>query len=373
MFFAKKLSFSGQALLLIVTLLIVYGLIAVASAGIVLSNVNFHQSYYYFKSQFWKGLIPGVILAILVFRFPYKEIKKISFFALLAGIILLAGTFIPGLRICQKGACRWVNLGFLAIQPAEIIKLLIIIYLSAWLEKHQKSLKSFFRGLLPILLICGLVGTMILIEPDLGTLGVLTLSIILLLFLGNVKIYHLGVLFLIGIIIVFLAINFLPYASNRWHSFVNPGSDIQGKSYQSYQSLIALGSGGLLGRGLGNSLQKYRFLPEPVGDSIFAIIGEELGFLGGAVLILLLFLFVYFGIRIARRAPDRFGYFLVNGIIILIAVQSLINLAAITRLIPLTGITLPFISYGGTSLAISLTSVGLILNVDRNRRGKNNF
>ncbi len=367
-----KLSFSGRVLLIVTSLLVFYGLLAVASAGVVLSNINFHQSYYYFINQFWKGLIPGIILFILSFKFPYKKIKKRIFLSLLlvGGIILLVGVFIPGIRICQKGACRWINLGFFSIQPTEIIKLLIIIYLSAWLEKYQKSVKNSFWDLIPMLSVCGIVGVIILREPDLGTLGVIALTIIAILFLSDIKLSYLGFLFLIGIVIVFLAINYLPYAINRWHSFINPENDIQGKGYQVYQSLIALGSGGLLGRGLGCSLQKYRFLPEPVGDSIFAVIGEELGFIGAAGLILLFMVFTYFGFKIARQSSDKFGYFLVNGIVILIAVQALINLAATTRLIPLTGITLPFISYGGTSLAVLLMSVGLILNVDCYRKKK---
>ena len=365
---SKNLSSSGQFLLAITICLVICGLFFVTSAGVALSQLKFHQSYYYLKNQLWKGVVPGIILGLTAFFIPYKHWKKYSFLLLLSSAFLLLGVFIPGLGICHKGAHRWLNLGFFTIQPTEIVKLSIILYLAAWLENHQRHLKNFKEGLLPILLVCGIIGALILLEPDLGTLGVIALTVGLILFLGQAKISHLLSICLLGIIIIVLAIHTFPYAANRWHSFLHPTTDIQGKSYQIYQSLIALGSGGLFGRGLGKSLQKYRFLPEPVGDSIFAIIGEELGFIGTVALISLFFLFVYFCFRIAQRAPDKFGYFLVSGFAVLVAVQSLINLAAIIRIIPLTGITLPFISYGGTSLAVFLTGVGFILNIDRHRK-----
>ncbi len=278
---------------------------------------------------------------------------------MILSILLLIAVLIPGIGIHLLGARRWINLGFFVFQPSEFIKLCLSIYLAAWFSRKEKGRFAAFSLL--ILLLLGLV----MMEPDMGTAIVIMAEAMAIFFLsGGNAYYFLSAIPALGAL-GFLLIIFSPYRAQRLVSFLNIGQDVSHSSYHVKQILIALGNGGIFGVGIGNSLQKYAYLPENTTDSIFAIIAEELGFIGSTALILMLAVVVWRGFMISVKAPDNFGKLLAAGISTFLAVQMIINLGAQTVLIPLTGIPLPFISYGGSALIIDLCSVGILLNIAR--------
>jgi len=256
-------------------------------------------------------------------------------------------------------------LGPLVLQPSEFLKLSFIIYLSAWMSGKGKAIKDFSQSLVPFLIIVGLVAFLILMEPDIGTLGVIGFSSLIIYFLAGARISHLGLVSFGSVVMFYLLTKFYSHAANRLQVFLHPELDPKGIGYQINQALLALGSGGFFGLGLGQGLQKFKYLPEPASDSIVAVIGEELGFIGIMALLLLFMIFTFRGLKIAQASPDEFGQLLAGGLTGWIVVQALINIAAICGLIPLTGITLPFISLGGSSLAISLIGMGILLNISK--------
>ena len=352
-------------LLITTAVLVFFGLIMIASAGIVLSHENFNQPYFYLKSQLTKGLGVGVLLAFCFYFLPLKIIKKFAFPAFLANLLLLVLIFFPGIGLQAGGARRWLDLGVVAFQPTEVLKLTIILYLAAWFEKKGEAVKDLKEGFLPFLLLLSIPGVLIAAQPDIGTLGIIVFISILIFFAAGARISHLATLGGIGAGVLLLAANFLPHVANRLKTFIDPSTDPQGIGYQIKQAVIAIGSGGIFGVGLSQSLQKYKYLPEPVGDSIMAIIGEEFGFLGLIFLLVLFGIFAYRGLKIAKGAPDKFTQLTAIGITGWIVLQAGLNISAICGLAPLTGMPLPFISYGSTSLAFSLAGVGLLLNISK--------
>lgn len=341
------------------------GLIMVASAGIVYGKVRFGDDYYFLKQQLL-GLGVGLLLLFIFQQVHYKVWQRfvVPIFLLALGLLILV--FIPGFGTTVYGAARWVDLGPLSFQPSEVMKFAIILYLAAWLSnKGRTKASDFFEGLIPFLALMSLVGFLIIKQPDTGTLGLIFLIALAIFFASGANVLHILSLFLGGSFFLLVLIRMAPYRMQRFLVFLNPDHDPMGFGYQMSQALLAIGSGGFLGVGLGQSRQKFNYLPEPVTDSIFAVIGEELGWIG-AVIIVSLFLFLAWrGLRIAAQAPDEFGRLLAVGIVSWIIFQAFINIAAITGLIPLTGIPLPFISYGGTSLAVILAAVGILLNVSK--------
>jgi cell division protein FtsW len=273
--------------------------------------------------------------------------------------------FVPGLGFAHGGAQRWVHVFGITFQPAEFLKIGFIIYLAAWLSWAKNKVRDIRFGILPFFIITAITAGLLLLQPD-------TKSLILLVAVGGTLLLVSGVpiKYIVGLvgagILLFGALAFTtPYLRARVETFLHPGNDPRGASYQLQQALIAFGSGGLTGRGFGQSVQKYSYLPEPHGDSIFAVIGEETGFWGSVFVVLLYVAFTLRGIRIAGRAPDQFGKLLTTGIVMLISYQSFLNIASITGVFPLTGVPLVFMSQGGTSLLISLAAVGMVLNVSR--------
>ncbi|MFZ2299954.1 MAG: putative peptidoglycan glycosyltransferase FtsW, partial [Candidatus Moraniibacteriota bacterium] len=264
------------------------------------------------------------------------------------------------------GAARWVEIGPVSFQPSEVMKLSIILYLAAWLSSKGKTKAAdFFEGFVPFLAILSIVGFLIIKQPDTGTLGLIFLISLSIFFASGANLLHMASLFFGGLAFLAILIKIAPYRLQRFLVFVNPEYDPQGSGYHVTQALLAIGAGGVFGAGLGQSRQKFNYLPEPVTDSIFAILGEEFGLIG-TVIVVMLFLFVAWrGLRIARLAPDEFGRLVAVGIVSWIVFQAFINMGAISGLIPLTGIPLPFISYGGTSLAVLLASVGILLNISK--------
>lgn len=346
------------ALLFSVILLTFFGLFMIYDASSYVAFRDFGDKYNYVKDQSIWIILGFIALSIFSF-FDYHKFYNLALPILIASIILLIVVLVPGIGISALGARRWINLGFVVIQPSEFVKLSLTIYLAAWFSTKEKG------RFLAFLLLIGLVLGLVMLQPDMGTAMIILGVSVIVYFLSGGSVWHiLGLVPLIGIAGLALII-LEPYRLARLTTFLNPEQGIQGSSYHLRQILIALGSGGLLGVGFGNSLQKYSYLPEATTDSIFAIIAEEIGFIGVALLLVLMLFVVYRGFYIALRAKDSFGKLLAAGIISYIAIQTIVNLGAQTALLPLTGVPLPFISYGGSALIINLVSIGILLNISR--------
>ncbi len=354
-----------NVLIIIIVLLVGFGLSILASASIIISQERFGSSYYYFFHQLIYGVGIGALLLFLVQRIHYKFWKKLAAILLILSIIALILVFVPGLGFGYGGAKRWVNLTIISFQPSELAKLGLIIYLAAWLEHRKESIKMFSKGVIPFLMILGLMGGLITAQPDIGTLGVIVAISIIMFYVGGARLSHILMIFFGGLATLTALIKLAPYRMNRLLAFFNPNIDPQGISYQIKQALLAIGSGGIFGLGLGHSRQKYSYLPSPAGDSIFAITAEELGFIGATVLILLFLGLALRGFKIAKNSPNEFAKLAAVGISSWFVVQAFINIAAITGLIPLTGITLPFVSYGASSMIISLIAAGILINISK--------
>jgi len=341
------------------------GLIMVASAGVVYGRVRFDDAYYFLKQQLF-GLGVGLVLLYVFQKIHYRVWERFVLPIFILALILLVLVFIPGIGTTVYGAARWIELGPISFQPGEVMKFAIILYLAAWLSKKgQAKTSDFFEGLVPFLALLSIVGFLIIKQPDTGTLGVIFFISLAIFFASGANIMHILSLMLGGLFFLFILIKMAPYRMQRFLVFMNPDHDPMGFGYQMSQALLAIGSGGLFGVGLGQSRQKFNYLPEPVTDSIFAIIGEELGLFGTTVIVALFLALAWRGVIIALRAPDEFGRLLAVGIISWVVFQAFINISAITGLIPLTGIPLPFISFGGTSLAVLLAAMGILLNISK--------
>lgn len=343
--------------------LFIGGLLILASASMVISQKSFGLSGYYILRQLILGGLGGVIGLWAASRISYRFWKKMAVPLMILSLVLLMLLFIPELGYSFGGARRWITLGSLSFQPSEILKFSFLVYLTGWLAARKDEVSSVSRGMIPFALMLSIVGIFLLMQPDIGTLGVIAVTAGMLYFLGGGKTSQIITLLLFGLVMFYLIIQLAPYRMARITTFLDPAADPQGIGYQINQAFIAIGSGGFWGRGFGKSLQKYQYLPEPMGDSIFAIFAEEVGFLGAALFIGLFGVFLWRGFAIARAAPDLFGKFLAAGITMSIAVQAFTNMAAISGLLPLTGIPLPFVSYGGTSLMMTLIQIGVLLNI----------
>ncbi len=353
------------ALLGVIVFLVVFGLIMIASSSISLSQEKSGENYYYLKYQILHGLLPGLILGLIAYFLPLSFFKKISLPLLVLNLILLGLVLVPGIGLEHGGAQRWISLGSFSFQPSEFLKFTSILYLAGWFSSKNKNIKSFSETFLPFLMILGATAFLLLAQPDLGTMGIIGLSAVAVFLLAGGSFRHIILIFSGAVALFFILIKVFSHASSRFQIFLHPEMDPLGKGYQINQAFLALGSGGFLGLGLGQGLQKFRYLPEPATDSILAVIGEELGFIGIISLILLFLFFVSRGLKIAAKAPDEFSKLLAGGITISIALQVLINMASVCGLFPLTGIPLPFISLGGSSLTVSLAAMGILLNISK--------
>lgn len=351
---------------LVITLIILgVGILCFLSASLGVLAKNESKFYSILFSQLILGIGGGLTGLFFVSKVPYTFWKTNSAYLFIAGIVVTSLVFVPALSFSHGGATRWISLPFFSFQPAEILKITFIIYFSAWLswfikKNHDKSMS--------VLLVAALFLTsagVLLLQPDTKSLILMTLSAIGIYFVSGQSIKTLFITFLIVVVGFSGLVMAKPYLRQRVDTFLHPGNDSKGSSYQIQQSLIAIGSGGVFGRGFGQSVQKFSYLPEPQGDSIFAVIGEEFGFLGTTIMIILYLLFTLRGLRIANNSPDNFSKFLVTGLTILISSQSFLNIAALSGVFPLTGVPLVFVSQGGTSLMFSLIAVGIILNVSR--------
>lgn len=353
-----------------VFLLLVFGLTMVASASII-KALEFGDRYYYAKHQLIYGIFPGLILFFFALKIHYRRWIKLSLPLFVLGIISLSAVLAMPSVLEYGGAARWIAFGSYSFQPSEFVKIIFIIYLAAWLDKKGGRINDIKSTLFPFLIIISILGFLIIAQPNLGMLGIVALSALSLYYISGVRMLHVFSLIILGISALAIFINLEPYRLRRFATFLNPQADLLNAGYQINQAVIAIGSGGLFGLGLGQSRQKYNYLPEPFGDSIFAITGEELGFIGLAALIILFLIFARRCFAIAKNAPDNFGKLLVSGIAIILVFQFFMNIAAIAQFMPLTGVPMPFISYGGSALASALFGVGVILNVSTHISRKN--
>ncbi|HHV98110.1 MAG TPA: putative lipid II flippase FtsW [Clostridiaceae bacterium] len=349
---------------LTVLLLLSLGLIMVFSASGPMAENQYHDMYHFVKRQLAFAVI-GFIAMFAAMNFDYRKLGKLSPLIVVVSIVLLILVFIPGIGGEKKGTYRWLDLGFTQFQPSEIAKLAIILFFSYSLSKKKDPLNSFFKGLLPYLLLLGLFVGLILLERHMSATIIVISVAAVILFAAGARIKHfiiLGVPVVAGLAAV---IFFTDYMTDRILSYLHPFEYKSGIGWQTVQSLYAIGSGGLFGRGLGRSLQKFLYLPEPHNDFIFPVLAEELGFIGVLAVMLLYLIFIWRGIKVAMNAPDTFGSLVALGITSLIAIQSLFNIAVVTNTVPPTGVSLPFFSYGGTSLLVLMTEVGILLNISK--------
>jgi len=353
-------------IILLVSIIIIslFGLLMIYSASYVWAEYKFDDAYKFLKSQ-GIFLLIGYVIMYIVSKIDYKKYYNKSNFIFGVCFVLLILVLIPGIGTVRNGSRSWFGIGGFGVQPSEFTKLGLIIFTSKYLTKNNKELKDIKKGVFPILMILFLVFGLIMLQPDFGTGVVIVVSIIVMLFVSGVKMgffVKIGVLGFIGIVVLILI---APYRLQRIISFLNPWSDPLGSGFQIIQSLYAIGPGGLLGLGLGNSIQKHFYLPEPQTDFIFSIISEEFGFMGVLIVATLFITIIYHGIKVSIKCEDSFGKYLSFGIIFSLAFQTLLNLMVVVGLIPVTGVTLPFLSYGGSSLIITLISMGIVLNISR--------
>lgn len=362
----KRVAMDHTLLIVTITLALV-GLVMVFSASAVVAGNRFHDSGYFLKRQLaWFTF--GFLLLHLASRIDYVWWKRLSIplLGLLAALLVMV--LIPSVGVMAKGARRWLRLGPISVQPAEMMKLVAVIYLAAYLTKKEDRLTSFSSGLLPVLIVVGVLGGLALLEPDLGTVVVMGLVTVSLLFLGGARLSHLLALALCAIPAALALVLGSSYRRQRLMTFLAPWKDVSDAGFQITQSFLAFGSGGPFGVGLGEGKQKLFFLPEAHTDFVLALVGEELGLVGTGAIILLFVLFVVRGFHIAARARMPFGRYLGMGITLLIGIQALVNACVVTGLLPTKGLTLPFVSYGGSSLVVNLVGAGILLNISRDRR-----
>lgn len=349
-------------LLIIVTIMALYGIIMIYSASSVWAQYKFNDTFHFAKYQFIFFII-SFLSMLIVKKIDYNLYKKHSNKILLLSLILLILVLIPGIGTLRNGSRSWFKIGPFGLQPSEIAKVSLIIFLSKYLEKNQNNLSNIKKSILPVLGIIFLFFGLIMLEPDFGTAMVIVLSLMLILFISGVKLKFFASLGILGILGIAGLIIIAPYRLKRIISFLNPWSDPLGSGYQIIQSLYAIGPASLLGLGFGKSIQKQFYLPEPQTDFIFAIICEEFGIVGAISVIFLFISLFYIIFKISLKQSNLFAKYLSFGLGMQIILQGALNLCVVTSLIPVTGVTLPFFSYGGSSLLVSMISVGIILNI----------
>jgi len=352
----------------IVTLgaIIVFGLAMLSSASAPEAYQKFGDTYYFLKHQIFYGLLPGLLVLVALAFINYQILKRFAFYMLLASIVLLLIVFIPGIGSEFGTAKSWIIIGNFTMQPAELVKLTFLIYLATWLENRgEKKTSDFTEGLIPFITVLGVVGLLMMLQPDFGTLSIIACMALIVYFVGGGSIKHIIGIIGLGLILVYILMINSTYRAARLTTFLHPEMDPQGIGYHINQAFLAIGSGGFWGRGFGLSRQKFQYLPEVIGDSIYAVIAEELGFIFAAALICGFVYLMYRGFKIAQNAPDTFGKLLAVGIIAWFTIQTFVNIGAMVGLMPLTGVPLPFISQGGSALVVAMGASGILINISR--------
>ncbi len=348
----------------VILILLTFGLIVLSSASVVQASKQFGSSSYYWQHQLLYGILPGVVIMLLLRKFKYQRLRPFALPLLFCALVLMVLVFVPSLQLTFNGATSWLNFRWFSLQPAELLKFALVVYIAAWLGDNQERVKNWQLGLLPFGLVMSFVAFLLLRQPDLGTLGIVIIMSGGMYFVAGLPWRHMLAIILVAIVLVGGFARMSPERWSRIMTVFNPTEDIRGSGWQLHQAMVAIGSGGVWGVGFGQSTQKlYGFLPEPMGDSIFAIIIEELGLVGGLVTVGLFATLGTMLVLVARGAPDAFGSLLVSGMAFWILGQALVNMMAITGIGPLTGLPLPFISYGGTSMIAMLAGLGIVLNV----------
>jgi cell division protein FtsW len=345
-------------------ILICIGIVMIYSASSIYAWERYKDSTFFLKRHL-SFLVVGLSLTLLVMAFDYRKLKRYSKPLLLISFILLVMVLIPGVGREVSGARRWFRFKFISFQPSEMVNLAMIIYMADFIARKGNLLGSFLRGFLPPILILGAILLLILMQPDLGTTLSIALVIFVMLFVSGVRPVYLLSLLLASLPALYVLIFSVPYRRMRILAFINPWLDPKGSGFQIIQSQLALGSGGIFGVGLGQSRQKLFYLPAAHTDFIFSIIGEELGLLGTLAVVILFIVFIHNGLKIIKNAPDRFGYFLALGLVLMISLKAAINIGVSCGLLPTKGLPLPFISYGGSSFVFDMVSVGILMNIAR--------
>ena len=358
---------SDKSLLIIVGAILVFGLVMLSSASTVVAYNTYQDSYYFFKHQLF-GLALGAVAFWFFSRTDYHIWRKAALFMLVASIGLLLLVFIPGLSAGWGASRSWINIFGFSLQPAEFVKITFLLYLAAWLEGRKSKLAEISTGIGPFVVILGVIAGLMLLQPDIGTLTIIAFTSLIVYFIGGGKLKHIVGLILLGFMALAIMVNVYPYQANRFKCLFDPSFSPKEHCYQINQSLIAVGSGGFWGRGLGDSRQKFLYLPEAQNDAIFPIFSEEAGFIFSVILIGLYLALFYRGLSIARRAPDDFGKILAVGIVSWLTMQALINIGGMVNIMPMTGVPLPLISYGGSAMMAALAAVGILNNISRQGR-----
>jgi len=360
----SKIGKPDYLLALTTFLLCFLGMVMISSASIVVSG-EYHGNNFYYVTHQLISLIIGLVGLVIAYFIDYRFWRKISLPLFLVTLILLIAVFLPGIGKEFGGAHRWIGIGGILFQPSELVKLTFVIYLASWLQNRGEQIREFRAGFIPFVFLTIILGFLIMGQPDLGTFTVIVGTAVITFYLAGAKPTHLLLGAAGAAVLLAILIKTASYRLQRFFVFLNPKAETLGAAYHINQALIAVGSGGLWGLGFGQSKQKYLYLPQAHTDSIFAIIAEELGFIRAGLVILAFVFWGIRGLRIARNAPDNFARLLATGITCWIILQTFINIAAMLNLLPLTGIPLPFISFGGSSLIISLFAVGILLNISK--------
>jgi cell division protein FtsW len=358
---------------------VVSGILFLACLSSSASLQRFDSVYYYLKHQLLYGLLPAIILGFVAYKIPMHFWKKWAPWLVLANIFALALVFLPMIGLKISGASRWINLGGATIQPSEFLKITAVLYLSAWIASKlsenpasdwksmaKKSYHNIIYIFFPFIIFLGLISVALYFQRDASTLGIVAITLLVLYFSAKTPLWHTIVIVVSGLGALLFMVKFEPYRLDRWLVFLHPDIDPLGKGFQLRQSLISLGSGGFFGKGLGMSTQKFGFLPQAISDSIFAIIGEELGIIGCVTLVIGFILFFWVGLKIAKNSSDRFSKMVAIGTVVWITLQAFINMASVAGIFPQAGIPLPFYSYGGSHLVVELMGIGFLLNISKN-------
>jgi cell division protein FtsW len=362
----RKLKTPDPILLGICVALVLGGIFILASVSTSFALQRTGNAFFYVNRQILLGLLPGITIGTVLFFTPLSFLKKWSFLLLLASMVLLVMVFVPGIGGKFGGSTSWIQIGTLTFQPSEVLKLTFILYLASWLAAQQGKLKRHTKQtLLPFTVIMAVISMFLVLQPDIGTLGVIATTGLVMYFLAGTPLWHTIALAGGGMAALTALIYFASYRLDRLKVFLDPSLDPLGRGYQVKQALIGIGSGGLFGAGLGMSFQKFGLLPEPISDSIFAVLAEELGFVGSIGLLLLFLIFAWRSFTIAKRVQDPFCKLTAAGIAFWIFLQATMNIGSMLGLLPLTGLPLPFIGYGGSALLAELLALGILLNISK--------
>ncbi len=360
---------SSHLLVLIATLgLVAFGVVMIYSSSSIVAMERFGDEYYFLKKQIVFAVL-GVFFMFVLSKLKYEAFKNVAYAGIIVSVILLVLVLIPPIGVRKGGAMRWIRMGFFNFQVTEMVKVVVVIFLAHFLAKKAAHVREFVKGILIPLGVTFLIIGLIMLQPDFGTAIIIAAILMAMLYLAGSRIVHLSALMVPVVAGAVVLVMMKPYRLQRWLTFLDPWKDANKSGFQIIQSWISFGSGGPLGVGLGDGMQKLFYLPEPHTDFILSIVAEEVGFIGVAVVIALFIVLVFQGFVIAFRASDLFGTLLAGGLTILIALEASINIAAVVGLIPTKGLALPFMSYGGSSLVMSLAAVGILLSISTAKRG----